>query len=115
MPFSSISEGIVLLDRPFASTGRRLHRANVNEFVSLTVQKAAPLNEAREVAARDDQENHALAQMRLTIGEKEFAVLFDLRAGLQIKGLPVAEGDEVRAATSRPNAFVVYGHRSTEP
>lgn len=111
MPSSSISEGIVILDRPFESTGRRLHRATANEFVSLTVQKAVPLT-GQQAAA--DPEGPP-AQLRLTVGDMEYAMIFDLRAGLDIRGIPVTGGDEVWAAVSRTNAFLVYGHRSTEP
>lgn len=112
MPTSSISEGIVVLDRPFASTGRRLHRANANEFVSLTVQKTVPNNAEQQTAKTDD---NVLAQMRLNVGDMEYAMMFDLSAGLQIKSIPISQGDELWAAVSHTNAFLVYGHRSTEP
>lgn len=102
-----------MLDRPFASTGRRLHRANADEFVTLTVQKAAPLTAVQQLA--DATDDNALTQMRITVGDMGYAMMFDLRAGLHIKSIPISQGEELWAAVSRTNAFLVYGHRSTEP
>lgn len=104
-----LTAGIVLLDRPMASAGRMLHHAAHDELVCLTIHKARLLT-APTAAANDVL---ASGELRVTVGDANFALLYDLRAGLQIPNIPVAAGEKIWAAVSVTDAFVVYGHYTT--
>tara|TARA_B100001778_G_C18232225_1_gene469419 strand:+ start:156 stop:518 length:363 start_codon:yes stop_codon:yes gene_type:complete len=110
--FKFITHNFAFLNRSLNGPGLKVHAAEDNEFVTLTMSKCIS-NDTDYVLAENPQN----VIFRIYIGDSNICLIREVIFGtiLSIPNIPVSNGKEIWIACNVPNQYCVYGFASQFP